>query len=47
MTNESKVLAKQICQYNGQKGTDKQIEKTLKGFKNCYQSMLRFKEGRF
>ena len=47
MTIESKILAKQICQYNGQKGTDKQIEKTLKGFKNSYELMLQFKQGRF
>lgn len=44
---ELKELAKQICVYNGQKGTDKQVEKCLKQFQNSEQLMLNFKRGRF
>ncbi len=41
-----KALAKKIAQYNGQKGTDKQIEKVLKSFKNSIDLMNQFAAGR-
>ena len=36
------LIAKKICQYNGQKGTQKQIEKVLKSFKNDINLMTQF-----
>lgn len=41
-----KDLAKRICQYNGQKGTDKQVEKCLKSFAHNEQLMLQFAKDR-
>jgi hypothetical protein len=35
-------LAKKICQYNGQKGTDKQIDKCLQAFKYSETLLLQF-----
>ena len=37
-----KELAKKICIYNGQIGTEKQIEKCLKSFKYSQVLMLQF-----
>jgi hypothetical protein len=39
-------LAKKICQYNGQKGTQKQIENCLKSFNNSFELMQQFSKGR-
>lgn len=39
-------LAKKICQYNGQKGTDKQIDKCIKSFKSSIQLMEQFASNR-
>ena len=39
-------LAKQICMYNGMKGTDKQIEKCLKQFKYSIELMQQFSTNR-
>jgi hypothetical protein len=36
------LIAKKICQFNGQKGTQKQIEKILKSFKNDINLMMQF-----
>lgn len=36
------LIAKKICQYNGQTGTKKQIEKVLKAFKNDKNLMMQF-----
>tara|TARA_R110002051_G_scaffold224048_1_gene287246 strand:+ start:6132 stop:6272 length:141 start_codon:yes stop_codon:yes gene_type:complete len=41
-----KELAKKICIYNGQKGTDKQIEKCIKSFSGSLEIMKQFAEGR-
>ena len=41
-----KELAKKICLHNGQKGTEKQIEKCLKAFKNSEVLMRQFAENR-
>jgi hypothetical protein len=35
-------LAKQICQYNGQKGTDKQVDKCIKSFNGSLTLMQQF-----
>ena len=35
-------LAKAICIYNGQKGTEKQISKCKQGFKNSIELMQNF-----
>lgn len=43
---EAKEIAKLICLYNGQKATDKQIEKCLNSFKNDVNQMLQFCKGR-
>lgn len=40
-------LAKAICNYNGLKGTEKQVDKCLKGFSGQFDLMLRFKQNRF
>lgn len=39
-------LAKQICIYNGQRGTEKQIDKCIKMFKSNMQMMKQFAEAR-
>ena len=39
-------LAKKICQYNGQKGTEKQIEKCIKSFGNNFEIMQQFAKSR-
>lgn len=41
-----KDLAKKICQYNGQRGTEKQIEKCLKSFAYNEDFMLQFAKDR-
>jgi hypothetical protein len=41
-----KNLAKLICQYNGQKGTEKQIQKCIKSFKNSLELMQQFAKNR-
>ena len=35
-------LAKAICQYNGQKGTEKQIQKCIKTFAGSIELMKQF-----
>lgn len=35
-------IALKICQYNGQKGTKKQIEKCVKSFKGNFDLMIQF-----
>ena len=40
-------LAKQICKYNGQTGTNKQVEKCIKSFSNSIELMEQFKKDRF
>jgi len=37
-----KELAKKIAQYNGQKGTEKQIEKVIRSFNGSEQNMIQF-----
>ena len=44
--NTMRDLAKQICQYNGQNGTDKQIDRCIKLFKANLQMMQQFAKGR-
>ena len=39
-------LAKKICQYNGQTGTEKQIEKVLRAFCNSMELMEQWAKGR-
>ena len=39
-------LAKQICIYNGMKGTDKQVEKCLKQFNYSIELMKQFATNR-
>ena len=39
-------LALKICQYNGQKGTEKQIEKCIKSFGGSIQLMEQFAKNR-
>ena len=39
-------LAKKICQYNGQKGTEKQIEKCIKSFVGSIELMQQFAKNR-
>lgn len=39
-------LAKKICQYNGQKGTEKQIERCLKTFGYSIELMQQFAKNR-
>lgn len=39
-------LAKKICQYNGQKGTAKQIEKCINQFHNSLELMQNFAKNR-
>ena len=41
-----KELAKKICQYNGQKGTEKQVEKCIKSFGGSIQLMVQFAQDR-
>ena len=41
-----KDLAKKICNYNGQKGTEKQIQKCIKSFSGSLQIMEQFAKGR-
>lgn len=41
-----KKLALQICQYNGQRGTEKQIEKCIKSFEGSMVNMLQFCQDR-
>jgi hypothetical protein len=41
-----KDLAKKICQYNGQKGTEKQIEKCIKSFGGSIELMQQFAKNR-
>ena len=40
-------VARQICLYNGQKGTIKQVEKCIKQFSGSIELMLQFKQNRF
>lgn len=40
------TIAKKICQYNGQTGTQKQIEKTIKNFKGSEFLMIQFCKNR-
>lgn len=40
-------LAKQICKYNGQAGTQKQIDKCIKSFCNSLELMQQFQKNRF
>lgn len=35
-----------ICQYNGQKGTEKQVEKCIKTFKSSIDLMIQFCKNR-
>jgi len=42
-----KNLAKQICIYNGQRGTEKQIEKCIKLFHGSFDRMKQFATARF
>ena len=39
-------IALLICQYNGQKGTEKQVEKCIKSFKNSIDLMIQFCKNR-
>lgn len=39
-------LALLICQYNGQKGTEKQVQKVLKMYGNSEKLMRQFLNGR-
>jgi len=39
-------LAKKICIYNGQTGTDKQVQKCIKGFNSNMVMMNQFAKGR-
>jgi hypothetical protein len=39
-------LAKKICEYNGQRGTPKQIEKCIKSFSGSLELMQQFAKGR-
>jgi hypothetical protein len=41
-----KEIAILICQYNGQKGTEKQIEKCIKSFNNSIELMIQFSKNR-
>ena len=41
-----KELAKQICIYNGQQGTEKQVEKCIKMFQGSLEMMKQFAKGR-
>jgi len=41
-----KELAKKICQYNGQKGTEKQIEKCIRSFGGSFEIMQQFAKNR-
>lgn len=41
-----KDLAKKICIYNGQKGTEKQIDKCIKIFSGSVELMNQFANGR-
>lgn len=47
MKVDVKLLAKKICQYNGQKGTEKQVDKCLKSFSYNVAIMQQFADGRF
>jgi len=40
-------LAKKICIYNGQKGTEKQIKMCIKCFSGSIELMKQFAKGRF
>lgn len=40
-------LAKQICKYNGQTGTQKQVDKCIKSFCNSLELMQQFQKDRF
>jgi hypothetical protein len=39
-------LAKKICQYNGQTGTNKQVQKCIKQFNNSLELMQQFAKNR-
>jgi hypothetical protein len=39
-------LAKKICQYNGQRGTPKQVEKCIKTFLGSLEIMQQFAKDR-
>jgi hypothetical protein len=41
-----KDLAKKICQYNGQSGTPKQVEKCIKTFSGSIELMQQFAKSR-
>ena len=45
-TNIMKDLAKKICNYNGQRGTNKQIEKCIKSFSGSLEIMKQFAKDR-
>jgi len=47
MKVDAKLLAKKICQYNGQKGTEKQVDKCLRSFSYNVAIMQQFAQGRF
>lgn len=47
MKVDVKLLAKKICQYNGQKGTEKQVGKCLRSFSYNVGIMQQFADGRF
>jgi hypothetical protein len=47
MKVDAKLLAKKICQYNGQKGTEKQVDKCLKSFCHNVAMMQQFADERF
>ena len=35
-------IALKICQYNGQRGTEKQVQKVIKSFKGSFDLMVQF-----
>jgi len=39
-------LAKKICIYNGERGTEKQIDRCIKMFKGSLEMMQQFAKGR-
>lgn len=46
MEKDLKDLAKKICIYNGQKGTDKQVQKCISNFKGNETMMIQFAKNR-
>ena len=47
MKVDARLLAKKICHYNGQKGTEKQVDKCLRSFSYNVAIMQQFAQGRF